>query len=550
MLAGGGHGLVDLVQGHGGAAGTAGEAGAAAVIKVGAADLQLTGAVGNGGAGGAEADGSPGRRPADIDVLGGAGGAVAHLAVLIGPDHGVGDIRGDGVIGNRHGGLAGAGAVGQGITGGNHHIGRALLQGGSLVIGGLAGQRLGVAVAAVIAGIEDVSAGAGAALLLHVVMAGGGDDVGLGLAAVGAEISLIAVVGAGGVLSIGQLPGVGHSKAALDRIGSSSRTAGRIAGHIHMIRFNHHHGSIAILDIARIHVGEIDRTLAATLGSEASANTHKVNRGIRGVFAGMVVAPQINDVVSRTDLIQGIHPDRTAGIVSTAAVDRHVAHNENHFGAVRTLCPCDKVSRSAGCTGSRVHRTLIQSINVVVFTLKVLTGTGICIGVGAICGDIGVMRRIGEKSLNTGINTLNIRGNGCKGAAIGVIHMVAAKNDQTRRICQGFQQRIQLRRLCVKIRSKENRIFFSSILCRVDMGGAHGDQHNADQQHAKDPPELIGFFHNYLFFLTVFGVCLLAKKSKNRQHPSLTNIPPPDRFFRPGPHPAVNVVNTGIILRN
>ena len=87
---------------------------------------------------------------------------VVQLAAAVGPNHGIGDIGGDGTVGHGNGGSADAGAAGQGIVGSHDHIAFPLSQAGNLIIGGLGGVLLRIAVAADGTGVNGAGAGAGA----------------------------------------------------------------------------------------------------------------------------------------------------------------------------------------------------------------------------------------------------------------------------------------------------------------------------------------------------------------------------------------------------
>ena len=501
VLAHGTHGLVHLVQGDGSRAAAAGGGGepGGAVAQVSAAQLQSVGAVGNRRTGIGEGNAAG----AHIDVL--AVSLVIQLAVGVFPDHGIGNIGGDGAIGHGNGGLADAGAVGQGIVGSHDHIGLTIHQGRSGIIGGLSGILLGVAVAADIAGVDGVGTGAGVLNLGCVVMTGGSDDRGLGLAAVGADLGLVALGITGGGHILGHFPGMGSGETALDGVACGGGAAGIVAGHIHHIVIDHHHGSIAALDVACVHVGEVDGAGAAALGGQAAAHIHKVDRGIRRAFAGVVVAPQEDHVMALAHFVQGSHPGGTARIVAAAAVDGHMAHDEDNLGAVNGFSPGLEAGGCGGSAGCGPHMILVHAVDVVVLALVILAGAGIGIGVGAVRRHVGVMGSVGVECLDAGIDGLDLRSDGCQRSAVGVVYIVTAQNDQAGGVLQCLEQGFELGRFLVAVGGEEDGVGFSAALCCVCVDGHQAQNHHQRQQEGQNALELVGEFHMISPFLCFWG---------------------------------------------
>ena len=475
--------FVDLIQRHGGTAGTGRPTGVAAVIQIIAADLQLVGAERNGSTAGGEGNALTGGAGAvgQINII----GTIAQLTVLVGPNHCIRNIGSDGIIGHGHGSLAGAGSVGQRIIGYNDHVGLAFDQGRNLVISGFRCILLAVGCATSLTGIDSMGTGAVFNNGTAVIVAACRNCCRLGFATIGAVCNLVAILGAGRCHKLRNFPSVRNSKTALDGVGCGNRTTGGVAANSNVIAVDNHHGSVAILDVTGIHVGKVNDAGAAALGRQGAASGNKVNIGISRGFAGVVMTPQENDVVALAGGVQCIHPGSTTGIVAATAVDRHMAHNKNNLGRIGSLCPGNKVGRGSGCAGAGLHIVLIDGVDIVVLALIHFAGTGICIGVGAVCSDIRVMSRIGVEGLDTGVDALNGAGDRCQRTTIGIVDMVTVQHDQAGLIRQCIQQGLQIVGIFMQVTCKEDRIGLPIAGCRKGGHRQKRQDHNEHQQGRK-----------------------------------------------------------------
>ena len=432
--------FVDLIQGYSRTAAASRESGTAGIVQIVAANLQLIGAKGNVCAAGGEGNGLIATGGAlYIDVI----GTITQLTVFIGPNHGIGHIRSNGVAGNSDRSLACAGTVGQCIVGCHDHIGLTFYQRSNLVISGFVRDLFTIGSAATLTGVNSVGTGAIYNNRTGVIMTGCGNHSGLALAAICTVFNLIAVLSAGCINMFGYYPGMRSSKTTFDAVRCSYGTTGGVTDNGNVVAIDHNHGAVTILDIARIHVGEVNGAGAATLRSQLATNINKVNRSIRRVFTGVVMTPQINDVMALANFIQCIHPGSAAGIVATTSVNGHMTHDKNNLGCISRCCPSLKCLGCAGSIGRIGHMVLINCVNIVISTLINLTGTGIGIGVGAVRSDVGVMGSVGVEGLYAGIYRLDLRRDGCKRTTVCIVDIVTAKNDQAGRIGHSAQQRLQ-----------------------------------------------------------------------------------------------------------
>ena len=348
------------------------------------------------------------------------------------------------------------------------------------------GDGLGVAVAAS-AGVDLAAGLAAGGIGFHagVAVAGGCDFLGIGFAA-RAGIGHGACSLAGGIHSFADAPAVGVGVEQTGHgVGGHHGAAGVVAGKGNIVIIDLCHGGIAVLDVASIHIGEIDGTGAAALGRQGAASGDKVNAGIGRGFAGVVMAPQENDVVALAGGVQRVHPGSATGIVVTALVDGHMAHNENDLGGVSRLCPGNEIGRGSGCAGAGLHVILVHGVDIVILALIHFAGTGKGVGVAAVGRNILVVGSIGVEGLDTGVDALNGAGNGCQGTAVGVVDMVAVKHDQAGLVCQRIQQGLQVAGIFVQVTCKEDRICLPIAGCRKGGHGQQRQDHNEHQQGCK-----------------------------------------------------------------
>ena len=474
MCADFGNGFIYFVEGNGGATAATGETGAAAMVQIVATNLQLAGAIGNGRTGGRDAQSAGGRRTGSAaaggtDIQIAASCFVIELAIGVSPDHAIGHIRSDRTIGNGNRSAADGRTGSQGVVGSNNNIGLTIHKGGDGVVANAICHLFGVSVSAQCASVTGYGAGTTGNNFGAVVVTGSGNDGSFDFAAIGAGVSDITISIAGGLNDIAYDPFVAGSELALDGISGGNRAAGVVAADADRIRVDNDHGTVTVLDVAGVHISKVNGTFATTLGSQSATVGNKVNTCVRTIFAGVVMSPQIDDIVTLADFVQRIHPGCTTGVVVAACVDGHVAHHENDLGAVSSSGPCLEGGRCGGCVGGGGHIVLIHSVDIVVIALVNLTSVGVGIHIAAVGAHIGIVSSICKVGLRIGVNRVDITGDRCQRATVLVIDVVTAKNHKSRFVCKTLQQRFEVGRGTVQIGGEEDHIFGVCVTCSKDI---------------------------------------------------------------------------------
>ena len=278
------------------------------------------------------------------------------------------------------------------------------------------------------------------------------------------------------------------------------------------IGVDHHRGGHGLtgrilavgVDVAGVHVGEVggDGGTALNAHGLAAVLGHIVAVGVGRAFAGVVVAPEEDDVHLLGGGRNGIVPVSSALVVTSAGVQGHVGDDEQGLGLVRGVGPVGERGRCGRSGRSVLHIRLTDGVDVIVLVGKHQTG------LVPVFGNVRIVFRV----MAGGIGKHHGRGIAQCAAhrALGGGHRQAGVTHKTdgRIRYAGFgnaaQHGRQIAGLAVYVAAENGSV-------KSLTGGRHGRRgqdaydHHRHQQCAEDSLQIVCEFHHRISLFFVFG---------------------------------------------